>query len=172
MGLDALYGEGTAAAFAQRMDLNALFASSTATIVETDMDEAEDGEVAVEVIWRGPGSRIGLYRLIFHPTYVECTGLAVEPAWRNRGLLSFLIGRMNPWWVSLGLLANTMVAMPDSLGDRVLRLAGFHDLEDGSFGTELPATRCMEFVAWANEGEPPESEPAWRKELEPVASVF
>jgi GNAT superfamily N-acetyltransferase len=171
MGLDVLYGAGTAAAFAQRADLSTLLPSCTVQVAESD---CEDGSVAVEVIWRDGESerRIGMWRLVFCQGYVECPWVTVEPGYRGQGVLSTLMVACEPWMTSIGLDEMRIMVLPGSEGERALMSMGFGPLPDGGWGTDLQGQRGLEYLAWVKGGEVPADEPAWRTALGPVPPVF
>jgi GNAT superfamily N-acetyltransferase len=169
MGLDAMYGAGTASELAKRADISSIFPGATTTVKES---ETEDGLIAVDLTWKDPDGRIGQYRLQFNREEVRTTSLDVEPTRRSKGILTFLIRQMNDWWASIGITKNTMYVRPESLGEVVLRLAGFDYLDNHEFGSPIPGPRLAEFVEWAEAGEDEATEPEWRKELQHVVGVF
>jgi hypothetical protein len=161
--LDVLFGQGTAAAFAERVNLAALFAKTVTTITEQAM---ENGGVYVTVTWAtSKGVAIGRYELEYFTGLVHCPNLAVEPAYRNKGVLLKLMKGLAVWWPTLGLKAHTLAWIPGSPGEATLRLCGFAEYANGAFGGPLPATKCAEYLAWVANGSVPAEEPAWRAVL-------
>jgi GNAT superfamily N-acetyltransferase len=171
--LDELFGEGTSAAFAERMNVSGSFPGVTATVLEWN---AVDGSVGTETRWTtAKGALVGFYRLNYKPPTVHCVALQVEPAFQGKGLLTFLCSQLNQWWATLGLTRNTMYTKPGSNAERMLRLAGFAELPDGSWGCELPSTQLEEVVEYltARKEGKSLSEPSWRQALPvPTEEVF
>lgn len=171
--LDSLFGVGTYAAFEARMNIAAQFPGvSNATFDWI----AADGSVGTETKWATlKGAPVAMYRLNYAPPVVHCVALVVEPGFRGKGVLTQLCQALNAWWPTLGLTKNTMVCEPGSNAERMLKLAGFDDLGDGTWGCHLPSTRLEEAVAYATAkkaGQNP-PQPAWREALPaPTAEPF
>ena len=160
MSLDALFGAGTAAAFAEKVDISALFPGVRATTFEWTNP---DGTAGTETKWAAPdGALAALYRLHYAPPTVHCVVLAVEPDFRGKGLLTHLCGSLNHWWPTLGLTRNTMTTRPGD-GERMLMLAGFGPQPDGWWGCPLPSPRLEEAArkegSWRDALPPPREEP-------------
>ena len=174
--LDGIYGEGTAAKFTslmQSIGMNSKITSSPALTTVLQNPLANGRGVAVEVTWRVGGKLVGLYRLLYEGTEVVCTGLAVEPSFQGKGILTLLVEKLEPFWVSIGVTLHTMETEGNSAAEETLKSVGFGPLSHGGWGTVIPSPTAQEYTKWVNEGSPPATEPAWRKALGPVGpSVF
>lgn len=162
--LDTLFGPGTSAAFEARMDISAQFPNVKATTLEWSNP---NGSVGTETKWTTKaGALVGIYRLNYQSPVVHCVGLDVEPGFRGKGVLTQLCQALNVWWPTLGLTKNTMSPTPGD-AERMLRLAGFDDLGDGTWGCHLPSTRLEEAITYLREKQegkkPPQ--PPWRETL-------
>jgi hypothetical protein len=171
--LDALYGPGTSAAFAEKVSVAAVFPAVSATTTEW---ANPDGSVGTETTWTtAKGVVVGLWRLVWHPTSTYCPGMVIELGSRGKGLLLAMCGAINTWWASIGITEHLFADEGDSNARRAHALAGFVSMGPGLWGCPIPSTRLEEAVAYAaakKAGESP-AEPPWRSGLPvPAEEVF
>jgi hypothetical protein len=164
MSLDALYGSGTAAAFAARADLSGTFPNVASAVTEATCN---DGAVHVEVTWTLKAVQVAACKLDFRARSVTYTSLAVVAALQGKGLYGALILKHPAWMTTLGVLSlRATPATPRS--EYLLALGGFHwQTLDGEriFAALTAGGRMGEYRAWLAAGQPPASEPAWHAEL-------
>jgi hypothetical protein len=171
--LDDLYERpGTAKEFAENATPDA-FPNVVAKVIETKM---VDGGVNVEITWHKAEALVGRYLLQCYRGKIHCSLLEVQPSYQGQGLLLGLLINMEPWWTDhLGIMEHTVWVQPGSVGEKSLLSVGFLRLPNGEFGIDAAhRPRIREFIAWAQSGAKPETEPQWRKALNlgPPNGVF
>lgn len=162
MGLDALYGEGSAATFAGLCLLTDIFPSAESVVRETD---CRDGAVHVEQEWTDADGLIAVCKIDFRPSTATYTDLSVEESYRDRGIYQALIAEHPAWFATLGIVA--LIATPaDDQAEYILALGGFHWQEvegERQFAARVDVPdRMMECRDWLNGGQ----EPGWHSELQ------
>jgi GNAT superfamily N-acetyltransferase len=162
--LDALHGPGTAAAFADRMDLTKTFPGTQAAVAERIH---KNGATVVETVWTKQGKRIAALRLHLTKERAHYDRLEVEPEYRGKGFYSALIRRPS-WWRELGV--KIITAQPENeRSEHALALGGLHwqDFEgEPVFGARLDQRdRMDDYREWLATGKDPDQEPEWRREL-------
>ncbi len=166
MSLDALFGTGTAAAFATKLDISTAVPGASVTVSEsTEVSKYES--VGVEAVWTLDGEEVAKLMIEAHKHWANYTLLNVQPAFRGKGIYQALILQQPQWWASLGVPA--LVASPrDPRAEYILALGGFHRQELRGyprFAALTSGDRMEEYAAWLTAGRPEETQPVWHAEL-------
>ena len=167
--LDSVFGAGTGADFARRVDLSDHF-SATADVTEY---KHPMGFIETRIVWTAPnGNEIAKLRMHMSPDRVHF----VSARYREKGFHQTLLGEANSegrgglgrWLRTLEI--KIMTAQPDNKkAERALAMTGWHWQEYN--GQDLFAVRLDqrdrmdEYREWLEAGSDPAQEPEWRKEL-------
>lgn len=178
--LDSIFGEGTGATFAKRVDLSDHFP------VTSDVTEYvhPKGFSEVRTTWADTaGNEVAKLRMHMYPDRAHFASLIIHPDYQRRGFNRVLVGEANAegrgglgrWLRTLGI--KIMTAQPDNAkAEQALALIGWHWQEyDGEdlFALRLDQRdRMDEYREWLEAGSDPAQEPEWRKELRLPAKLL
>lgn len=164
--LAELLGSGAADKLRAALDLSAVIAGSTFTVLE---DQADDGSANVIVSYDLPGEPgVVVLTVEYRLTHANYTGLQVAPALRGKGVYRQVACSQGALLAAFGV--PFMVASPaDERAEYLLALGGFYEREffDGwAFCTETgKGDRQYEYRQWVTAGRPEEGEPVWHAAL-------
>jgi GNAT superfamily N-acetyltransferase len=160
MTINELYGRGSAA------ELLVVLAPGSFTVSVSQVSMPYGTRGLAE--WRDPGSGnalVGMAKVDFYAQRCHFAVLDLEPAYRNRGIYTYLCSSLCDWLERKGVLWVT--ASPrNAYSSWVLQLAGFvvDDPQTGFLRYDVPGrdTRRRQFVDWKHGIAP---EPAWHAAL-------